>query len=614
MARASLVKAVLLATASSVALSSVAIAEDINTMPFWNGTTFISSWGVPNTATYGQTITPNNTQRNLRSFTFNLALQSGVAPQFQAFVYAWDGTRALGPALFSSAIMTAPTTATPSTYSMVTISTGTSGVVLVPGTQYVLFLTTSTVSGQANGTYRYGALTNNTTYPGGEFVFFNNGTDFAQLLSANWSRIAEDLAFIALFSPLLRGTSQNEQAVANAINGLFDSGAALAGDFYALSDSDLPSLEGQISTAAVTSGLHSAGLFLDVISDPFITEGGASQPSGPNENAYAPAAYNDASAMLSSPGALAALGADVSTTSESANKALMTMSGTHSADPVDTAFDARWKMWGTAYGGRQDIRGNAIVGSNDVTTSTWGVATGFDTRLADSRVGFSLGGAGTTFSLAGGLGSGSAGIFNLGVYGSKNFGDAYVTGALAYGWNNVRTTRTVGADTLTANFNAHTLAARVEGGYKFGFGSSAITPYVAAQGASYMLPSYTETSALGGPFALAYGRQTEAMFRTELGARLEYSIPMTSGSVKLTGRAAWAYNAITARAVTASFQGLGAQSFTINGAQPSRHSFLLDAGAEFTLNSGLSAKVGFNGEFSNNVRAYGASAKITYRW
>ncbi len=44
----------------------------------------------------------------------------------------------------------------------------------------------------------------------------------------------------------------------------------------------------------------------------------------------------------------------------------------------------------------------------------------------------------------------------------------------------------------------------------------------------------------------------------------------------------------------------------------------LFAGTASALFAGTAAaqdiKIGFNGEFSNNVRAYGASAKITYRW
>src|SRR5688572_24853922 len=80
----------LLGGAALLALSLPANAQNINTIPVWDGITFISSWGVPNTATYGQTITPTAGQQRLSSFTFQLNQSSGTAPQYQAFVYQWD--------------------------------------------------------------------------------------------------------------------------------------------------------------------------------------------------------------------------------------------------------------------------------------------------------------------------------------------------------------------------------------------------------------------------------------------------------------------------------------------------------------------------------------------
>ena len=64
----------LLGGVAFLALSVPASAQIIDTTPQWNGTQFISSWGVPNTATYGQTITSTATQTRLSSFTFQLCL------------------------------------------------------------------------------------------------------------------------------------------------------------------------------------------------------------------------------------------------------------------------------------------------------------------------------------------------------------------------------------------------------------------------------------------------------------------------------------------------------------------------------------------------------------
>src|SRR6266850_1431238 len=102
--------------------------------------------------------------------------------------------RNVAAALFSSGVFTAPSGAA---FSPVTINTG--NVVLTPGQQYVLFLTTTNQQPQANSSYRYGSVAN-TAYNGGQFVFQNNGANFNQLSTNPWSFIAQDLTFQAIMS------------------------------------------------------------------------------------------------------------------------------------------------------------------------------------------------------------------------------------------------------------------------------------------------------------------------------------------------------------------------------------------------------------------------------
>jgi hypothetical protein len=119
----------LLCGAALLALSVPANAQSIDTTPQWDGTNFISSWGVPNTATYGQTFTPTANQTRLGGFTMELAQFAGATqPQYQAFVYQFANNRITGPALFTSGVFTAPSGAA---FTPVTINTG--GIVLTPG-------------------------------------------------------------------------------------------------------------------------------------------------------------------------------------------------------------------------------------------------------------------------------------------------------------------------------------------------------------------------------------------------------------------------------------------------------------------------------------------------
>jgi hypothetical protein len=84
---------------AALSLSWTAGAQTINTLPAWNGSFFMSSWGLPNTATYGQTITPTASQTLLSGFTFELNARGGGTPQYQAFVYQRNSvnSRPTGP-------------------------------------------------------------------------------------------------------------------------------------------------------------------------------------------------------------------------------------------------------------------------------------------------------------------------------------------------------------------------------------------------------------------------------------------------------------------------------------------------------------------------------------
>lgn len=167
-------------------------AQSIDTTGAWDGSQFISSFGLPNTATYGQTITaPAGQPAVLQAFDVRINSQS-VALPFKFYVYEWDAVnnRATGPALYTSASETTQAVSQFQTY-------GVSGlnVSLVAGKQYVLFASVSETPGP-NAATRWAAVTN-TAYAGGNFVFFNNGTNTSLWTSSAWNTIGLDLAFTA---------------------------------------------------------------------------------------------------------------------------------------------------------------------------------------------------------------------------------------------------------------------------------------------------------------------------------------------------------------------------------------------------------------------------------
>jgi outer membrane autotransporter protein len=279
----------------------------------------------------------------------------------------------------------------------------------------------------------------------------------------------------------------------------------------------------------------------------------------------------------------------------------------------------RWSVWAAGYGGSEQVGGNAIVGSQDLSARLWGVAAGADYRVSpDTLLGFALGGGGLNYSLANAMGTGSADLFQAGVYGRHNFGPAYVAGALAYGWHDVTTNRTValaGVDQLQARFNADTFSARFEGGYRYATPWIGITPYAAAQVTSFRLPNYSETSLNGGGlFALNYASQTTTDTRSELGLRTDKAYAMADGVLTLRGRAAWAHDYSPNRAVTALFQTLPGTAFAVNGARVDADSALVSGSAEMNWLRGFSIAATFDGEFSGNVTSYTGKGVFKYSW
>jgi hypothetical protein len=176
---------------SIVILSLIAgslMADDlINTIPVWDGSQYISSFGVVNTATYGQTITVAGSSMHMQSFAVEIGY-CGASVTFRGEVYAWDGSKATGASLFEGSVQTIPNT---SSYQLYTINTG--SLTLPPG-NYVVFLSTSKdQSGAPSSACRFGSVTN-TSYGGGQFVYINNGANPALWTTNAWSTIASDLA------------------------------------------------------------------------------------------------------------------------------------------------------------------------------------------------------------------------------------------------------------------------------------------------------------------------------------------------------------------------------------------------------------------------------------
>jgi uncharacterized protein with beta-barrel porin domain len=355
-------------------------------------------------------------------------------------------------------------------------------------------------------------------------------------------------------------------------------------------------LSGETATGSQQTTFDAMSQFMGLLTDPFMQRNGAatSMPGAPGyadeASAYAASQKTEAFAMFT--------------------KA-----------PLAKVYDPRWSVWAAGFGGSQNTDGNTTVGSNNTTSNLAGTAIGADYLFSPNTIaGFALAGGGTSFSVANG-GSGRSDLFQMGAYVRHTSGPAYISAAVAYGWQDITTNRTVtaaGFDQLRAEFNANAWSGRVEGGYRFvtpWSGGVGITPYAAAQFVTFDLPAYAEQTIVGANnFALAYGARDATDARTELGIRTDKSFAMAGGILTLRGRFAWAHDYDPDRSIGATFQSLPGASFVVNGAAQAADSAITTASIEMKWRNGWSAAATFEGEFSNVTASYAGKGVVRYAW
>lgn len=391
----------------------------------------------------------------------------------------------------------------------------------------------------------------------------------------------------------------NQQNVANTLTNFFNTTGGIPGAFATLGPAGLTQASGEGATGSQQTTFNAMNQFMGVMTDPFIAGRGAGTAAGGGATGFA-----DEEAMA------------YAQKKRSPNDALAAI---YTKAPPPVVFAQRWSVWAAGFGGSQTIDGNAVLGSNTATSRVYGTAVGADYLIAPTTLfGFALAGGGTNFSVANISSSGRSDLFQAGAYFRHNAGPAYITAALAYGWQDITTDRTVtiaGVDQLRAKFNANAWSGRVEGGYRFTNMGVGFTPYAAGQFTTFELPNYAETVVSGAnTFALAYAGKTVTATRSELGLRADKSFAMQNGIFTLRGRAAWAHDYNTDRNAGAVFQTLPGAAFVVNGAVQPRDLALTTASAEWKWLNGLSVAGTFEGEFSDISRSYAGKGVVRYAW
>jgi hypothetical protein len=203
-------------------------------------------------------------------------------------------------------------------------------------------------------------------------------------------------------TPAANTLNGNQNNVANALINFFDTTGGIPMVFAALNANGLSQASGEAATGSQQTTFGAMNQFMGVMTDPFIAgradglsagEGGA---TGFADEGFGVSAYASPGTPRSKPerDAYAAI----------YRKAPQT---------VET-FVQRWNVWAAGFGGSQTTDGSTAAGSNNTTSSLFGMAAGADYRFSPNTIaGFALAGGGTSFSVAG-AGSGRSDLFQAG--------------------------------------------------------------------------------------------------------------------------------------------------------------------------------------------------------
>ncbi|HEV7544878.1 MAG TPA: autotransporter domain-containing protein [Reyranella sp.] len=286
----------------------------------------------------------------------------------------------------------------------------------------------------------------------------------------------------------------------------------------------------------------------------------------------------------------------------------------------------RYTAWAQGFGSSYSIDRNVSIGNSRVDMNAGGGATGIEGWLnPNALVGFTMGTASAGYSLTDLLSSGSARSIILGLYGGYTEGPAYVDAALAYGYATFTTNRFIGIGSLSelANgaFDGYQYGGRVEGGWRFGFDKNVLTPFAGLTVQALTQSAYTETSrnaATGAPgvLGLTVQGQTSTSIRSTLGAQFETAITASDDAVlRPRLRLGWAHEFNVYRTATATLGALLPNApFTVQGAQPSPNALVVGAGFDLELTHMVRIYGQFDGEFSDNARAFAGTGGVRLVW
>ncbi|MCT7378693.1 autotransporter domain-containing protein [Chelativorans salis] len=278
--------------------------------------------------------------------------------------------------------------------------------------------------------------------------------------------------------------------------------------------------------------------------------------------------------------------------------------------PADTE---RFAAWGQAFGswGRWDGDGNAAALDRDIG----GFFLGADMAVADTwRLGVLTGHSRSTLEIDERTSSASSDNFHLGLYGGTQSGAIGLRGGLAYTWHDIEINRHVAfdgfVDGLEANYDAGTLQAFGEAGYRIDTAAVSFEPFANLAYVRVKSDGFSET---GGAAALTEQSATTETAFTTLGLRASGEFDLAGDSLTAQGMIGWRH-AFGDTEPVSRLALAGGDAFTITGVPITKDAAVVEFGLDYELATAATLGISYQGQLASGAYDHGLRARLSARF
>nr|WP_202394130.1 autotransporter outer membrane beta-barrel domain-containing protein [Serratia marcescens] len=266
-------------------------------------------------------------------------------------------------------------------------------------------------------------------------------------------------------------------------------------------------------------------------------------------------------------------------------------------------------VWGQTFSSWGKNSGNGNVGKLDGNTT--GFLLGADRKLTDHnvRIGGYFGYSRGDYDVDSRRSKADTDNYHIGLYAAGQQDAFSLRGALGYTWHKIEGKRNVDfsgfSDRLKSDYDANSLLAFTEAGYRFGQPEMNVEPFINLSYIRLHTDSFQES---GGAAALSVRNETMNTFYSTLGVRGVTELPK---NVSLYGSLGWQH-AYGDKNTSSRMAFAGSDAFVTQGQAVDDNVMVGDIGVSVKLSRAATLDVGYQGQFGADTRVNSVNANL--RW